>query len=452
MSGPKVVRIVTREEILAICEGHLRRLEQMFERWQAQATRLGEASAAEIAAIRARHDRLRQLLQDDQLLALQKEVPEEITFLARDLAEREERAVDTAARVRQSQRNLRDNAATLLRSLEAATPPADSSLVDALRAIAAGRAHADADAVVARGFAQLGPANPANELSEQQRALAEAMQVDLERPRRWIAEDRAFREPRLAHIDQHIARLQTLHGDASAAPFLRRLDAIERAPGPADPHRNMLLDSLVVDLAAAAADWQARRERIATLRTLADEVETLLGNSGTALSARVAVCLAAPCPDMAQVDVLAQQCTDVIAQELHRRAAVARRRAVLEGLASLGYEVREGMETAWADAGSVVLRKAATPGYGVEVGGRAETGRLQVRPVSLTDTRDRSRDRDIETIWCGEFTRLRSLLAKRGSELTIEKALAIGEVPLKVIEIENYDGTEATSTNARHSS
>ncbi len=450
MSGPKVVRIVTREEILAICEGHLRRLEQMFERWQAQATRLGEASAAEIAATRARHDRLRQLLQDDQLLALQKEVPEEIAFLARDLAEREERAVDTAARVRQSQRNLRDNAATLLRSLEAATPPADSSLVDALRAIAAGRAYADADAVVARGFAQLEPANPANELSEQQRALAEAMQVDLERPRRWIAEDRVSREPRLDRIDQHIARLQTLHGDASAAPFLRRLDAIERAP--ADPRRNMLLDSLVVDLAAAAADWQARRERIATLRTLAAEAGTLLGNSGTALSARVAVCLAAPCPDMAQVDGLVQQCTDVIAQELHRRAAVARRRAVLEGLASLGYEVREGMETAWADAGSVVLRKAATPGYGVEVGGRAETGRLQVRPVSLTDTRDRSRDRDIETIWCGEFTRLRSLLAKRGSELTIEKALAIGEVPLKVIEIENDDGTEATGTNARHSS
>ncbi|MHC9084887.1 hypothetical protein ACYX7E_07600 [Luteimonas sp. RIT-PG2_3] len=433
MSGPKVVRIVTREEILAICEGHLRRLEQAFERWQTQATRLGEVGVAEIAATRARHDRLRKLLRDDQLLALQKEVPEEMAFLARDLADREERAVAEAARVRQSRRNLRDNAATLLRSLEASTPLADSSLVDALRAIAAGRAHADADAVVARGFAQLEPANLADTLSEQQHALAKALQVDYERPGRWIAEDRATREPRLDRIDQHIARLQTLHGEASAAPFLRRLDAIERDP--ADPRRNMLLDSLVVDLAAAAAEWQARRERIATLRTLAAEAETLLGASGTALSAQVAACLAAPDSDMAQVDALVQQCTDAIAEELHRRAAAARRRAVLEGLASLGYEVREGMETAWADAGSVVLRKAASPGYGVEVGGRAETGRLQVRPVSLTDTGDRSRDRDIETIWCGEFTRLRSLLAERGSELTIEKAMGIGEVPLKVIEL-----------------
>src|SRR5690606_37760565 len=121
-----------------------------FERWQAQAGRLGALDAAEVAATRARHERLHRLLQDDQLRALQKEVPDEIAFLARDLAEREERAVDKAARVRKSRRNLRENAATLLRSLESATPPADPSLVDALRLIASGRANADADAIVAR--------------------------------------------------------------------------------------------------------------------------------------------------------------------------------------------------------------------------------------------------------------------------------------------------------------
>lgn len=450
MSGPKVVRIVTREEILAICEGHRRRLEQAFERWQSQAERLGELNAADVAATRARHDLLHQLLQDDQLLVLQKEVSVEIAFLARDLAEREERAAGKAARARQSRRNLRENAATLLRSLEPITPSADPSLVDTLRSIASGRANPDADAIVARGFAQLGQANAADTLSDHQRELARALQVEHERPGRWIAEDHATREPRLDRIDQHIARLQTLHGDASAEPFLRRLDAIERDP--ADPRRHMLLDSLVVDLAAAAAAWQARRERIEALRTLAIEWETLLGASGSGLSAQVAACLAASEADMAQVDSLTQQCTDAITQELHRRAAVARRRAVLEGLASLGYEVREGMETAWAEAGSVVLRKAATPGYGVEVGGRAEIGRFQVRAVSLTDTRDSTRDCDIETIWCGEFTRLRSLLADRGSELTIEKALAIGEVPLKVIEVEDKGSSEASGRSSRNSS
>ncbi|MCD9127657.1 hypothetical protein [Luteimonas fraxinea] len=442
MSGPKVVRIVTRDEILAICEGHLRRLEQASERWETQADRLGELGAADIASTRARHDRLRQLLRDDQLVALQKDVPIEIAFLAHDLAEREERAVGKAARARQSRRNLRENATALLRSLETALAPADASLVAALRAIASGLAYADADAIVARGFAQLGQANATDTLSESQRALANALRVEEDRPSLWVAEDHAPRAPRLDRIDQHIARLQTLHGDTSAEPFLRRLEAIDGDP--ADPRRDMLLDSLVVDLAAAGADRQVRRDRVEALRTLAAEMATLLGEADTTLPAQVTACIAAPELDMAQIDALVQQCTDAIAKKLSRRAATARRRAVLEGLASLGYELREGMETAWANAGSVVLRKAATPGYGVEVGGRADNGRLQVRPVSLTDTRDRSRDRDIETIWCGEFTRLRSLLAERGSELTIDKALAIGEVPLKVLEISEEGKSEAS--------
>src|SRR5690606_23489540 len=75
MSGPKVVRIVTREEILAICEGHLRRLQRAFERWQRLAAAVGELDEATLAATRARHARLRQLLQEDRLTELQKDVP-----------------------------------------------------------------------------------------------------------------------------------------------------------------------------------------------------------------------------------------------------------------------------------------------------------------------------------------------------------------------------------------
>ncbi|MNR21080.1 hypothetical protein D3C85_1379590 [compost metagenome] len=78
-----------------------------------------------------------------------------------------------------------------------------------------------------------------------------------------------------------------------------------------------------------------------------------------------------------------------------------------------------------------MLRKVATPGYGVEVGGKADNGRLQVRAVALSGDRDKTRDRDIETIWCSEFQRLQALLKDRGSELLIERSLSVGEVPLK---------------------
>ena len=59
--------------------------------------------------------------------------------------------------------------------------------------------------------------------------------------------------------------------------------------------------------------------------------------------------------------------------------ADARRRAVLGGLAKLGYEVRESMSTAWAQEGRLVVRKPNTTDYGVELGGPSDVSRLQVR-------------------------------------------------------------------------
>jgi hypothetical protein len=83
-------------------------------------------------------------------------------------------------------------------------------------------------------------------------------------------------------------------------------------------------------------------------------------------------------------------------------AAEERRRAVLEGLASLGYEVSEGMMTDWVSGGRIVLRKPANPGYGVDLSGGSQTDVMQVRAVGIghpADPRDAGRDKDMETIW-----------------------------------------------------
>jgi hypothetical protein len=92
------------------------------------------------------------------------------------------------------------------------------------------------------------------------------------------------------------------------------------------------------------------------------------------------------------------------------------------------------MATAWVKDGRVVLRKAANPGYGVELSGNSDL--LQVRAVGIGDpaeARDAVRDRDMETIWCSEFERLQTLVAKRGGNLSIETARPIGQYPLKII-------------------
>jgi hypothetical protein len=51
----------------------------------------------------------------------------------------------------------------------------------------------------------------------------------------------------------------------------------------------------------------------------------------------------------------------LVESEMNVMAAEERRRAVLEGLASLGYEVSEGMATAWVEGGRVVLERPLVP-------------------------------------------------------------------------------------------
>lgn len=432
MSGPKVVRIVTREEAIATCERDLQRLDKDLARWENQASRLAQLSDAERAAAHARRASLHALLEQERWLDVQLQVKIESEFLKRDLAEREERAIRQAAETRQQHRRLQENASALLQALDARPDAASAALRQTLHTLADGALRDDAEALLAQGFAALASAPAEERLSEAQRELAQRLKTD-ETPmslEQWRARQQqdAPHEQRLARIDRHIAELQLLQGEASAQAFLERLARAEAEQHP--ERRNLLLDSLALDLAQAAREHQQQRQRLEHLQDLASEVAALGAAEHAELLQRAAC---QPDSDPQQLAELTERCNAILTAHLQQQAALARRQAVLQGLASLGYEVREGMATAWAQTGRVVLRKPATPGYGLEVGGKADNGRLQLRAVALNANRDSQRDRDIETLWCGEFQRLQALLAAQGGELSVERALGVGEVALKEI-------------------
>src|SRR5215831_20123687 len=96
MSGPKVVRIVTREELIANCEKHLARLEAALQRWEKVGRRNGLLSDEEIKRAHKRSAELRSLLAADQFTKLQKQVPDEIAHFKADM---ERRLSEAAARV-----------------------------------------------------------------------------------------------------------------------------------------------------------------------------------------------------------------------------------------------------------------------------------------------------------------------------------------------------------------
>ncbi|MEK0266058.1 hypothetical protein QT383_07145 [Stenotrophomonas rhizophila] len=430
MSGPKVVRIVTAEELLALREAMLHRLDQSVARWQAQCERVGESDASAVAGVVARRQALQALLADSDNTRYALLIEAETAFLQADTRDREARAIDRAAAGRQQQRRQSDNAAAVLNTLQDRSVDADAGLLQALRALADGHPGTDAEAVLARAFALLSPPDAQATLSDDQRALAAALQTTTTPTLAdWAARQPADpeREARLLRVDRHIAELQLLQGEAVAAPYLEALHKAEQETAP--QRRNLLLDSLVLDLAAASAAFAQRRTQLERLQDVASRLAAVDPAEHALLLTRVAACSTDTALPL--LTELTLQCDTALASHQQALAAVSRRQAVLDGLASLGYEVREGMATAWQDTGAVVLKKAATPGYGVEVGGRADGGRLQVRAVALATDRDRRRDRDIETLWCGEFGRLQALLHGQGSALVIERALGVGEVPLK---------------------
>ncbi|MBK0026388.1 hypothetical protein IAE57_09440 [Stenotrophomonas sp. S48] len=430
MSGPKVVRIQSEAELRALREDMLRLLERDVERWLERAHTLQPLEQTQRTAVLARRERLRVALTSSDNAGYARQVEAERAWLRADLDEREAHAIEQRIAQRQRSRRQQQNAATVLNALRSGGLAVDAALLQALTRLAEGGTEADAEGLLARATLALAADVPGEALSPSQRNLAQALREDgQERNATWQA-PAAERDPRLQRIDRHIAELQLLQGAAPAASFEDALRAAEAEPN--TQRRNLLLDSLVLDLASAAATCRQQRTHLTHLHDLAHLLDTLDGDNHRELLRQIADADASV--SAAHLQALTVSCQHAIDHYHQVQAAASRRAVLLAGLAELGYEVREGMATAWSDQGRVVLRRPASPGYGVELGGNAGSGRLQIRAVAMHTERDRSRDRDVEAIWCGDFSRLKAQLHAQGSDLQIERALGVGEVPLKEVE------------------
>ena len=441
MSGPKVVRIVTREEVIANCQGYLARLDAVLARWARDGCRTDTVTDAEVEAARNRRDQIAALLGEDRFLELQKAAPQEIAFLKGDLQNRMERAAAAQARARTIERRQEEAAASLLKALsrQGGDPPAP--VVQALSDAAKGKG--DVAAALRMGFAQLGaPAKDGQAL----RDLARRLKGD--GPQRSLADWLAAQPPSadelaLSRIETRLGEMATLGDEPGVAEFQDRLQRIK--DGEDEARRPLLMDSLGLDLAHALA----RARSLADLQSQLDEAFAELAT----LNAEAAAELKGTAQASSVEGATSQLARLLQAIEQHKalNAAAARRSAVLEGLASLGYEVGEELSTAWVRDGRVVLRRPAQPGYGVEVGGGAGAERVQMRVVAFGDGAiDPVRDRDAETLWCGDVTSLQARFAAAGTALTIEKALAIGAVPVKRC-VEPEDRNAAREGPARQS-
>lgn len=433
MSGPKVVRIKTREEYAADAMAQLRAVDVARKRLEHIARRHDAWSEELSRRLDERREELQRSFNGRQWQALELAAAAERLVLEEEVARVEAEAIATIEKWVLRRQRLRATAQGLIRQMQqrGVVVPHELRAMEREVVSASDAELVKFEAILNRQLRMLiepGRRAPSVEAM----GLAERLRSD--EPAARLADVAASEQPTEnsthdARVARLLAELSTLAPEA-APTFVARLVAAGGDPDPS--HRALLMDSLVFDAAEEVRrqrEWRVvasrAEEMLVALEAERDEQCALACKKiDRALEARVVADLEASLTASAQL----------LEANARGRAAFARRAAVLTALASLGYEVREGMETALASSGRVVVRKVNVPDYGVEVAAVAESARFQVQVVgSATAHRTAARDRDAETAWCGEVDELRESLRASGTELEIERALGVGATPVKTV-------------------
>lgn len=442
MSGPKVVRIVTREEKIADSKAFLSRLDESVKNWERGCIKKGFATEKEFDAIKNRRQQIHELLNNDQFTDLQNQVQGEIAFLVNDIQLRKDKAAEAVANAHTIRRRLSNTAATLIESISKTDIDIPDELLNSLQNVNKRKIDDinDAENVINRTMALLTPVKTDELITDRQREIANKLGNGEATTtlNDWL-EGRPSKDDEAGQkIDHHLAELIVEEGSDYADPFIQRASNIASEPSP--NRRKLLYDSLIIDLAKNERERHKYQDEIQTAMQLASEIE--LYDNNTAEDIRSRVKNLNDIRDLQKVQSIIKEAISFLEIRKKEISAQSRRKAILQGLASLGYEIREGMMTAWADNGRVVIKKATNQDYGVELSGAKDATKLQVRAVAFgatTGSRNKERDIDAESIWCSEFGQLKNDLAQSGNEIIIEKAKKVGEVPLKVIETGGFD-------------
>jgi hypothetical protein len=457
MSGPKVVRIITVEEVQATCRRLMRQVDSGAEELRRLATRLNIIDTALDKSLAGRAETLSELYAAGRLTECQKLAEESISSYPNERERLHATATAAAEAARSRRRRLADSARTVAEALRAAGEPVPSDLAAVIS-----RSAMEPDSMLEELERQVETSFSAIRRPEGSRAAArDAAQAlagrlgDSEATltlAEWVST--RVRQPTVAEqrLDRLVAEIGTLD-PREALALSARIASIEAEDS--NSQRKLLTDSLVLKYSARVAELRNIETAAAELR----EASALLAasSSDAAVNLRTRIDRAAEgertVGAVAIAVALVAEANSLIAQEEKKAAATARRHAVLSALSTLGYEVRETMEQTWLRDGRVVLRKPGTQDYGVEIGAPTDVERLQVRVVGSDrpgQPRTAKRDAEQEATWCGEFDRLKDLLMASGGDFRLERAIQVGVQPVRTVTLPAVAETGTTIAERPH--
>lgn len=425
MSGPKVVRVVSRDELVADGEALLRRLNAALSRWEEDCTSIG-VDVSEFSTTRDRRNDLEQLLRAEQFVLFGQTALAEIDFLDADMTKRRARAVQLKAE--ESQRY--DRSKEVARAMLKRSSDAPIELRQELLIAADGGFDLHkTDAVLSRARQHLFKGDEAA-LNQIQKEIATRLALS--------ADDDLFNstksqlvapDERLKSIFSHLSELALVGGAEQAKQLNAQL--VQARGITEESQRQMMLDTLVIGIKQAkdAALNLAFLRRSAQL--LSEEIPADV--EGNIFRQRLSEAAVAG-NSLELQKVIDQTEKDFSALKVARKTA-QRRQVILSGLAELGYEVHEDLVTATPSNGRIVVRNTFDTDYGVELASTPGMDRIQVRTVAFESNRNTAGDIPAEQRWCTDFSRLQASMRASGTDLVIEKALGVGTMPIRVLHL-----------------
>lgn len=456
MSGPKVVRVVTREELEAICRRHIALVEAAIRQVRATLKRHDLIDKELENGLSSRRDELVTLLEQGKFAELQKHAPALVEYCGAEAKRVEAKAIAAIEAARNRRRRLSDTARSLIDAMETTrAAPSDALRRIVSRSLVASESELDGmervvdEALEVITSASKGAGEPRKEVAELASRLgAKDQGMSLTA---WLAKRNEAVDAGDDRLDKVLAEIELLGDAIMLKEYSERAARI--AGEAAVSQRRLLTDSLVLDASAAARRLRAIEAFHSQLRDAHAALLTYSTDDAQREAAIVTDALASP--TLSVNEALLETANAAIERAQAHLAAAARRKAILGGLAALGYEVREGMATAWTRSGRLIVKKPNATDYGVELAAPEDASRLQVRLVgaaSPVSARSAGRDRDQEAMWCSEFGKLGELVAAAGGDVVIERALPVGAQPVKTVAFEGIavtEGAEAAQPRQR---
>lgn len=238
----------------------------------------------------------------------------------------------------------------------------------------------------------------------------------------------------LKQLDQLVAAVADLRDTGGWIDLMSRGEAIRNEPEA--PRRRMLYEALVLDCSQRLKQLRAVARWRTDIDDLIDQAAPLKGTAVDAVVLELEALSRAG--RLVPLGPWQQRLERTMAGERNRLDREEKRRAILESLRELGYETREGLETAFVQGGKLVVHKPDEDEYAVELVGNPDLSLLQTAMVRHAESEDlteqqRLRDREREEAWCQDHTRLRQKLAARGLEARFKAQHPPGAHPVKII-------------------